>query len=119
MTRQQVEQREKAYSRSLGRCFVCGKPLIEGYLQYSHRLGQTQTNYKRFGTFFIDNTWNGEFCCSNQCNATVDVGKSIGAELRTLAYILIKETRERMGIRGLGEIADMLTKEIKDCGGME
>lgn len=93
MTEKQVEQREKALARSKGVCFVCGKPLNEGQMQLAHRIGNTETNRKLYGSFFIDSTYNGEIVCSLDCNASLDVGKSKGKILDTLADILIKEIK--------------------------
>ena len=116
MTSEQIEQREKAYSRSCGVCFVCGKPLIQGQMQYAHYLGNREENRKRFGSFFIDSTFNGCLCCSLDCNNSVDIGKSIGNELKTLAEILIKETSSRIGKCGLDAITDLLLEEYKRTG---
>lgn len=93
MTEKQVEQREKALTRSKGVCFVCGKPLNEGQMQYAHRISNSEVNRKLYGSFFIDSTYNGELVCSLDCNASLDVGKSKGKILDTLADILIKEIK--------------------------
>lgn len=97
MTNNQVEQREKALSRSCGVCFVCGKPLCYGHGQYAHRIGNTEVNRKKYGSFFIDSTYNGEMVCSLECNASLDVGKSKGNILSVLSDILIKEMRDFQG----------------------
>lgn len=91
LSNQQREQREKAYTRSCGVCAVCGKPLREGQMQYAHAIGNTEVNRKKYGSFFIDSTFNGELVCSLACNASIDVGKSKGKILDKLADILIKE----------------------------
>ena len=72
MTDEQKEQRKKAIERSAGYCAV---------------------NRKKYGSFFIDSTFNGEMVCSLECNAKVDVGKSRGRILDKLADILIKEIK--------------------------
>lgn len=97
MTDKQIEQREKALERSCGFCAVCGKPLKSGQMQYAHKIGNTETNRKLYGSFFIDSTYNGELVCSLSCNATVDVGKSKGKILDTLADILLKEMADFRG----------------------
>lgn len=97
MTDKQVEQREKALERSCGVCAVCGKPLNQGQMQYAHRIGNTEVNRKLYGSFFIDSTYNGELVCSLFCNATLDVGKSKGKILDTLADILVKEMKDFQG----------------------
>lgn len=94
MNKAEKEQREKALQRSCGVCYVCGKPLCYGHGQYAHRIGNTEVNRKKYGSFFIDSTYNGEMVCSLECNADVDVGKSKGAILDTLADILLKEMKD-------------------------
>lgn len=91
MTDAQREQREKALARSCGVCPVCGKLLRAGQIQYAHAIGNTEVNRKKYGSFFIDSTYNGELVCSLACNASIDVGKSKGKILDKLADILIKE----------------------------
>ena len=78
MTREQKTQREQAQGRSGGVCYICGKPLKDGQMQYAHRIGNTEVNRKKYGSFFIDSTYNGELVCSLGCNASVDVGKGKG-----------------------------------------
>lgn len=97
MTEEQKEQRIKAQGRSGAVCYICGKPLKYGQMQYAHRIGNTEVNRKKYGSFFIDSTYNGELVCSLGCNATVDVGKSKGKILDTLADILLKEMRDFHG----------------------
>lgn len=97
MTDRQRDQRQQALERSCGVCFICGKPLKDGQMQYAHRIGNTEVNRKKYGSFFIDSTYNGELVCSLGCNASVDVGKSKGKILDTLADILLKEMRDFHG----------------------
>lgn len=97
MTDKQINQREKAVVRSCGVCSVCGKPLCYGAGQYAHRIGNTEVNRKKYGSFFIDSTYNGEYVCSLECNASVDVGKSKGNILNALADILLKEMNDFKG----------------------
>ncbi len=93
MTKTEIEQREKALERSFGVCSVCGKPLLSGQVQFAHAIGNTKTNREKFGSFFIDSTYNGELVCSLECNAKIDIGKSKGRILDKLADILIKEIK--------------------------
>lgn len=93
MNDRQTEQRKKAIERSGGYCAVCGKPLAGTSIQYAHAIGNTETNRKKYGSFFIDSTFNGAMVCSLECNAKVDVGKSQGKILDKLADILIKEIK--------------------------
>lgn len=97
MNEKEIKQREKALIRSCGVCYVCGKPLCYGHGQYAHRIGNTDVNRKKYGSFFIDSTYNGEMVCSLECNASVDVGKSKGNILAVLSDILIKEIRDFNG----------------------
>lgn len=97
MTGKQVEQRKRALNRSCGVCAVCGKPLSEGQMQYAHAIGNTELNRKKYGSFFIDSTYNGCLVCSLGCNASVDVGKSKGKIFDKLADILIKEINDFNG----------------------
>lgn len=90
----QKEQREKALSRSCGRCFVCGKPLSMGQGQYAHRIPNKEIYRKKYGSFFIDHTKNGEYVCSLACNQSVDVGSSFGKHLEVLIDILLYETKK-------------------------
>ena len=94
MTERQTEQREKAFERSGGVCAVCGKPLAEGQMQYAHAIGNIDSNRKKYGSFFIDSTYNGCLVCSLECNADVDVGKSPGRIMEKLVEILTNEIRD-------------------------
>ena len=94
MTERQTEQREKAFERSGGVCAVCGKPLVEGQMQYAHAIGNIDSNRKKYGSFFIDSTYNGCLVCSLECNADVDIGKSPGQIMEKLVEILTNEIRD-------------------------
>ena len=94
MTDKQYQQREKALNRSCGVCAVCRKPLRFGAMQFAHAIGNTETNRKLYGSFFIDSTYNGEMVCSLECNAKVDVGKSKGKILNKLCDILTAEIKD-------------------------
>lgn len=97
MTQRQMEQKERAFVRSCGVCYVCGKPLFEGQMQYAHRIGNTETNRKLYGTFFVDSTFNGEMVCSLECNHSLDCGKSKGNILSNLITILTNECKNFQG----------------------
>lgn len=97
MNNKEIEQRDKALNRSCGVCYVCGKPLCYGHGQYAHRIGNTEVNRKKYGSFFIDSTYNGEMVCSLECNASLDVGKSKGNILSVLSDILTKEIKDFVG----------------------
>lgn len=98
MTDKQREQRERAYMRSCGVCAACGGSIYQyGTPQYAHAIGNTEVNRKKYGSFFIDSTYNGCLVCSLGCNASVDVGKSKGKILDKLADILLKEINDFNG----------------------
>ena len=102
MTKKQIEQREKALERSCGICPVCGKPLREGAIQYAHAISNTKTNREKFGSFFIDSTYNGCLVCSLRCNDAVNIGKSPDKVFSKLAEILTLEIKDRMGDNNYG-----------------
>ena len=116
MTDAQREQREKALARSCGVCPVCGKPLREGQMQYAHAIPQKEMYIKKYGTWVIDHTLNGELVCSLACNQSVDVGSSYGNHLDVIADILIAEYVKMYGAEGLGKLTDKLLEKYKQMG---
>lgn len=95
MTKQEIEQREEALARSGCICPVCGGSIYQyGTPQYAHKITNNQMNRKKYGSFFIDNTLNGEMVCSLSCNASVDVGCNMGEQLKVLADILVAEMKK-------------------------
>ena len=116
MTDKQREQRERAYTRSCGVCAVCGKPLREGQMQYAHKIPQKEMYIKKYGTWVIDHTLNGELVCSLACNQSVDVGSSYGNHLDVIADILIAEFVKMWGAEGLGKLTDKLLEKYKQMG---
>ena len=116
MTDKQREQREKALARSCGVCFVCGKSLNECQMQYAHKIPQKEMYIKKYGTWVIDNTLNGELVCSLACNQSVDVGSSYGNHLDVIADILIAEFVKMYGAEGLGKLTDKLLEKYKQMG---
>lgn len=119
MTGEQRLQREQALERSCGVCFICGKPLKDGQMQYAHRIPQKEMYIKKYGSWVIDHTLNGELVCSLPCNQSVDVGSSYGNHLEVIADILIYEYKKMYGIAGLGKLADKITEEYKKCTPLE
>lgn len=97
MIGQQIEQRKKALARSCGICPICGRPLSAGQIQFAHAIGNTEVNRKKYGSFFIDSTYNGCLVCSLACNHSVDVGKSKGKILEKLVDILTNEIKDFNG----------------------
>lgn len=113
MNEKQKEQREKGLARSSGRCFICGKPLSSGQMQYAHRISQKEMYFKKYGSWIIDHTLNGELVCSLSCNQSVDVGSSYGNHLEVIADILINEYMQMWGEEGLGKLADKVLEKYK------
>jgi len=116
MTDKQREQRERAYTRSCGVCPVCGKPLRAGQMQYAHAISQKEIWRKKYGSWVIDHTLNGEMVCSLSCNNSFDKGSSYGNHLEVIANILIYEYKKMWGIKGLENLADKILNEYKKCG---
>jgi len=116
MTTQQIEQREKALARSCGICSVCGKPLSAGQIQYAHKIPQKEIFRKKYGSWVIDHTLNGELVCSLSCNHSVDVGSSYGNHLDVIADILIYEYAKMWGAAGLAKLTDKLLEKYKQMG---
>lgn len=114
MTEKQKEQRIKAYERTDYICPVCGGSIYQyGTMQYAHKISNKEIWRKKYGTFIIDHTLNGEYVCSLGCNASCDVGSSYGNHLEVIADILIAEYIKMWGIEGIGKLSDKLLKEYE------
>ena len=111
MNQRETEQRTSALARSGGVCAVCGKPLVQG--QYAHKIGNREIYRKKYGSWIIDHTLNGEMVCSLGCNQTVDVGSSYGNHLEVIADILIYEFEKMWGAEGLNMLTDKLLIKYK------
>lgn len=94
MNREQKEQRELALMLSGGVCAVCGKPLNQGAPQYAHKIANTQTNRKKYGSFIIDSVMNGAYVCSLGCNQAMNIGFNRGEVLKLIADITMFEMRK-------------------------
>ena len=118
MTEKQKNQRFERSKIAGAVCEVCGKSLYGELVQrqFAHRIGNTETNRKLYGSFFVDSVHNGKMVCSLSCNASVDVGKSKGNIYQVLAEILIKETAKEIGKTGLDVITDLLFEEYRKLG---
>lgn len=116
MTEIQRVQRERAYSRSCGVCAVCGKPLYSSFAQYSHRIPNKEMYRKKYGSWIIDHTKNGEYTCCLEHNYQVDCGSSYGNHLEVIADILIYEFEEMWGPDGLNKLSDKLLEQYKKYG---
>lgn len=114
MTEKQKEQRIKAYERTDYICPVCGGSIYQyGTMQFAHKIPNKEMYRKKYGTFIIDHTVNGEYVCSLSCNNSVDVGSSYGNHLDVIADILIAEFVKMWGIEGIGKLSDKLLKEYE------
>ena len=116
MTGKQIEQREKALARSYGVCFICGKPLSSSFAQYSHRIPNKEIYRKKYGTWVMDNTLNGEYTCCTEHNYQVDCGSSYGNHLEVIADVLISEYISMWGLEGLGKLSERLMQEYRKNG---
>lgn len=116
MTKEQEQQRQEALERSCGVCFICGKPLSSSFAQYSHRIPNKEIYRKKYGTWVMDNTLNGEYTCCTDHNYQVDCGSSYGNHLDVIADILIAEFVKMYGAEGLGKLTDKLLEKYKQMG---
>lgn len=94
MTDKQIEQREIAYSLSCGKCAKCGKPILQGQMQYAHKIANTKPNRNKYGSFVIDHPLNGAYVCSLECNHVMNIGYNKGEILKLLADIVMFEMRK-------------------------
>ena len=108
---QQIEQRQEALKRGGCVCHICGKPFQNG--QYGHKIANKEMWRKKYGSFIIDHTLNGEYVCSLGCNQSVDVGSSYGNHLEVIADILIYEYMKMWGAVGLNKLSDKILKEYE------
>ena len=114
MNEREIEQRQKALSRCCGVCPICKKPMQAG--QYAHKIANKEMWRKKYGSFIIDHTLNGEYVCSLSCNNSVDVGSSYGNHLEVIADILIAEFQKMWGAEGLNKLSDKLLEKYKLYG---
>lgn len=112
---EQIEQREQALQRAGGCvCQVCGMPFKAG--QYAHKIANKEMWRKKYGSWIIDHTLNGEYVCSLSCNQSVDVGSSYGNHLGVIADILIAEYQKMWGVSGIEKLTDKLLAVYKKYG---
>lgn len=84
-----TEEKKAKFFRSHGMCAVCGKPIERP--QFAHRIANTTTNRKKWGSFIIDHPENGEFVCSLRCNDILNIGYRKGDCLRLIKRIIDTE----------------------------
>ena len=118
MNKAEIKQREEAFERSYGRCAVCNKPLMNSG-QYAHKIANKKMWREKYGSFIIDNERNGEYVCDLSCNASVDVGSSIGRHLEVIIDIVIAEAFKLWRKDGLDKITDKLLAEYRKQGYMK
>lgn len=116
MNDREIEQRELANIRSRGICAVCGKPLTDNQPQYAHKIPNKEMYRKKYGSYIIDHTLNGEMVCCLGCNQSVDVGSSYGNHLEVIANIVVYEMVKMWGKNGVDKMADLLLTKYKEMG---
>lgn len=112
----EIEQRESALMRSYGACPVCGKPLVQGQVQYAHKIANKEVWRKKYGSWIIDHTLNGEMVDSLNCNQSIDVGSSYGKHLEVIADIVISEFEKMWGAEGIGKLSDKILERYESLG---
>lgn len=75
MNEAQTMQRKIALAKSGGVCEVCGRLLGE-HAQGAHRIADTLSNRRKFGSFVIDSPLNISMVCSLRCNDSCNIGNS-------------------------------------------
>lgn len=93
MTEEQEAQRRYALAISGGVCEVCGRPLADGQPQGAHRIGNTQANRAKYGSFVIDHRFNIGMTCCLKCNGDLDISGDTGAVIRLCARIYTAEAQ--------------------------
>lgn len=116
MTRQQHEQRIEAYNRSSGLCPICKKPISCFQPQYAHKIANKEMWRKKYGSWVVDHTCNGEYVCSLACNQAVDTGSSYGNHLDVIADVLIAEYVKMWKVDGLGKLSDKIMAKYREMG---
>ncbi|MFA5657680.1 MAG: hypothetical protein WC900_00150 [Oscillospiraceae bacterium] len=94
MTKAQREQRRYALAISGGVCEVCGAPLRDGQPQGAHRIGNTQANRAKYGSFVIDHRFNIGMTCCLKCNGELDISGDTGAVIRLIKKIYDAEAQK-------------------------
>ena len=94
MTEIQREQRRYALAISGGVCEVCGAPLRDGQPQGAHRIGNTQANRAKYGSFVIDHRFNIGMTCCLKCNGELDISGDKGAVIRLIKKIYAAEAQK-------------------------
>lgn len=90
----EIEQRRYALAISGGICEVCGRPLCDGQPQGAHRIGNTQINREKYGSFVIDHRFNIGYTCSLKCNAALDISKNKGEVIKLCEKIYKTELQK-------------------------
>jgi hypothetical protein len=94
MMQAQKEQREDAITRNYGHCAVCGESInTYGTPMYAHRIADTKANRRKWGSWIIDHTLNGEYVCSLKCNDALNCGNNLGKCYELIQRIFNAETK--------------------------
>lgn len=95
MNSAQKEQRKIALNRNFGICPICNGSIYQyGTPQYAHKIANTEPNRKKYGSFIIDHTLNGEMVCSLSCNQSMNIGMNKRKSLLLLADIITYELKK-------------------------
>lgn len=95
MTKSEREQREGALELSNSICPVCKGSIYQyGTPQFAHKLANTETNRKKYGTFFMNSRLIGVYTCSLGCNHLVQINNNPREILKLLADIVMDEIRQ-------------------------
>lgn len=114
MNEREIEQRQKALSRTCGVCPICKMPLLRP--QFAHKISNKIMWRNKYGSWVIDHTLNGELVDCLKCNQAVDIGSSYGNHLEVIADILIYEYQKMWGAEGLNKLSDKLLEKYNLYG---
>lgn len=99
MTDAERKQREESLENNPAICPVCGGSIYQyGTPQYAHKLADTITNHKKYGSFVMNHHLVGVYTCSLECNHLVQINNDKGKILQLLADIVLDEMRKFNGI---------------------
>ena len=94
MTRAERMQRAERLAVCGGVCEVCGKQLTPTTWQGAHRIANTDSNRKKWGSWVIDHPLNIKIVCSLACNHVCNIGYNPGECLRLVREIVEKELKK-------------------------
>lgn len=98
MTKTEKLQREESLEKNQPICPVCGGSIYQyGTPQYSHKIADTESNRKKYGTFVMNNHLIGVYTCSLECNHLVQINQNKTEILKLIADIVIDEMKKLGG----------------------